>query len=274
MATTNEAKGQLDAEREGLLARVQDGLEKPMLVLAFVWLALFVAETIAGVSPFLEYAGYVIWALFLAEFVLGLVLAPRKLAYLRGNWLKALALAAPALRLFRIVAIARIARTARAVRGLRLLRLVSSLNRGMSALGRSLGRRGFGYVLLLTLIVLVAGASGMFTFERGPDGAGFDSFGTALWWTAMILTTMGSEAWPKTPEGRLLCLFLAIYSFTVFGYVTAALATYFVGRDADEQANADPQREALIALRHEIARLRDEVAGLRGPPGGNGARDT
>jgi hypothetical protein len=50
----------------------------------------------------------------------------------------------------------------------------------------------------------------------------------------MLLTTMGSDYWPRTPEGRLLCLLLAIYAFAVFGYVTAAIAAYFVGQDRSE----------------------------------------
>jgi voltage-gated potassium channel len=29
----------------------------------------------------------------------------------------------------------------------------------------------------------------------------------------------------------MLCLLLAIYAFAVFGYVTAAIAAYFVGKD-------------------------------------------
>jgi voltage-gated potassium channel len=49
----------------------------------------------------------------------------------------------------------------------------------------------------------------------------------------MLLTTMGSDYWPRTAEGRLLCLLLAVYAFAVFGYVTAAIAAYFVGRDKD-----------------------------------------
>ena len=92
-------------------------------------------------------------------------------------------------------------------------------------------RRGFGYVAVLTVIVTFAGAAGMYAFERDAPGGGFDSYWTALWWTAMVVTTMGSEYWPKTPDGRVLCLLLAIYAFSVFGYVTAALASFFVGRD-------------------------------------------
>ncbi|MFN7146641.1 MAG: ion channel, partial [Myxococcota bacterium] len=56
-------------------------------------------------------------------------------------------------------------------------------------------------------------------------------YATALWWTAMLLTTMGSETWPRTAEGRVLCLLLAVYGFAMFGYVTAALASLFVRAD-------------------------------------------
>jgi len=38
------------------------------------------------------------------------------------------------------------------------------------------------------------------------------SCGEALWWTAMIMTTMGSQYWPQTIEGRMLCVFLALYA--------------------------------------------------------------
>lgn len=100
-------------------------------------------------------------------------------------------------------------------------------------------RRGLGYVILLTFIVLTTGAAGMYQFElEARGGPGFEDYGAALWWTAMLLTTMGSEYWPRTPEGRILCLLLAIYAFAVFGYVTAAIAAYFVGKDRDEMRTA------------------------------------
>ena len=154
-------------------------------------------------------------------------------------------------------------RAARVARGLRMLRLVSSLNRGMAALGTSLGRRGFAYVMMLSFIVLLAGAAGIDAFERGAvTQGGIDSYGTALWWTAMILTTMGSDYWPKTAEGRILCVILALYAFAVFGYVTATLATYFVGRDAADSDAPIAGQDAFDALRNEIARLREAVQAL------------
>jgi voltage-gated potassium channel len=259
-----EVHRQLCDERESLLAQFHRRLELPMLILSFVWLALFIVEIIWGLSPLLEVAGYAIWAIFLLEFALGLTIAPHKLPYLRHNWLKAIALAAPALRLFRIVAIARVVRAARLARGLRMLRLVSSLNRGMNALGASLGRRGFVYVALFSTIVLFAGAAGIYGFEKDvASGRGIDSYGTALWWTAMILTTMGSEYWPKTDAGRILCFLLALYAFTVFGYVTATLATYFVGRDAASDESDIAGQRSVDALREEVAQLREDLRGFR-----------
>ena len=82
----------------------------------------------------------------------------------------------------------------------------------------------------------------------------------------MIMTTMGSQYWPETLEGRLLCVFLALYAFGVFGYVTATLATFFVGRDADSgEAELAGARE-LTALREELIALRGEIRTLSGQP--------
>ena len=78
----------------------------------------------------------------------------------------------------------------------------------------------------------------------------------------MIMTTMGSQYWPQTIEGRVLCVSLALYAFGVFGYVTATLATFFVGRDAE---NADAElagAQALAALQADVAALRDEIRAL------------
>jgi voltage-gated potassium channel len=254
---------QIDSERQALLERLQDWLEIPMLVLAFVWLALFIIEVIWGASPLLQVAGDVIWVLFVFEFVLGFTLAPRKLNYLEHNWLKGVALLAPALRIFRIVRILRLAQLSRAAgmtRGLRLLRVLSSINRSMRALGASMNRRGFGYAVVLTLIVTLAGAAGMYAFESNlPGGEGLNSYGTALWWTAMIMTTMGSEYWPQTAEGRVLCFLLALYSFGVFGYVTATLATFFIGSDAESDQAEIANARSINALRKEIEALREEV---------------
>jgi voltage-gated potassium channel len=256
----------LERERYELLQRLEDRLETPMLVLAFAWLALLVVELIWGESRLFEIIGTIIWVVFILNFGVELVLAPHKVAYLKRNWLTAISLLIPALRIFRVFRVFRLLRLARAGRGLRLLRLVSSLNRSMHALGASLSRRGFGYVIALTVLVTFAGAAGMYAFENGARG-GLNSYGEALWWTAMVMTTMGSQYWPQTVEGRVLCVFLALYAFAVFGYVTATLATFFVGRDAENNEAELAGAKQLAALREEVIALRGDIRALsRRPP--------
>jgi voltage-gated potassium channel len=167
----------------------------------------------------------------------------------------------PALRVFRIFRFVRFLRAARVARGIQLVRVVGSLNRGMRALGASMNRRGFGYIVALTCVVTLSGAAGMYAFENDSPG-GLTSYGEALWWTAMLMTTMGSGYWPHSPEGRVLCIILALYAFGIFGYVTATLATYFVGRDA---AHVDGEVAGTVAigeLKNEIAELRAEIGQL------------
>jgi voltage-gated potassium channel len=257
--TDSREREELDRERGELLHRVEKWIEMPMVMLGFVWLALLVLELTRGLNPALETAGTAIWIVFILDFALRFALAPRKVNYLQSNWLTAISLVLPALRVFRIVRLVQVLRAARATRGLRLLKLFGSLNRGMRALGRTMGRRGVGYVAALTMLITLAGAAGMHYFERGQ---GLDDFGTALWWTAMIMTTMGSEYWPKTAEGRVLCVMLALYAFAVFGYVTATIATFFLGRDAENPEAELAGTTSMEALRNEIAALREEIRAL------------
>jgi voltage-gated potassium channel len=258
----NEA---LERERYELLQRLEDWLETPMLILAFAWLALLVGEVIWGESLSFEIIGIFIWVIFILNFAVEFVLAPHKAAYLKSNWLTAISLLIPALRIFRIFRVFRLLRLARVGRGLRLFRVVSSLNRGMRALGANLRRRGFGYVVALSVLVVFAGAAGMYAFENSVPG-GLNNYGEALWWTAMIMTTMGSQYWPETFEGRVLCFLLSLYSFGIFGYVTATLATFFVGRDAEnDEAELAGTRE-LVALREELVALHVDIRALSQRP--------
>lgn len=258
----------LDRERYELLQRLEDWLETPMLILAFVWLGLLLGELVWGESLAFEILGTIIWVIFILNFVIEIILAPRKGAYLKTNWLTAISLLVPALRIFRIFRAIRLFRLARMGRGLRLFRVVSSLNRGMRALAANLQRRGFGYIIILTILVIFVGAAGMYAFENQISG-GLSSYGEALWWTSMVMTTLGSQYWPQTFEGRVLGFFLALYALSVFGYITATLATFFIGRDAENTETEVPGAHELAALRNELTALREEIRKLSQTPSGN-----
>ena len=229
-------------------------LDWPMVLLSVVWLGIVVWELVSGSSALLETIGTAIWIIFIAEFIVRFALAPQKLPFLKSNWLTVIALLVPALRLFRALSFFR---AARGLRSFRLVRVVGTANRSMNALRATLARRGFVYVAGLTALVITLGGAGMLSFENGREvEGGFTDYWEALWWTAMLVTSIGSEFWPRSSEGRILTLLLSLYGLAVFGYITATLASFFVGRDAAD-------RRSGIAGGRDIARLADEVRLLR-----------
>lgn len=237
-----------------LLNDLERWAETPMLVLSVAWLGIVVFELVGHTSDLLMALGTSIWVVFIGEFLLRLSLAPSKRRFLKHNWLTVIALIVPALRLFRAVAILR---AARVLRGARLVRVVGSVNRSMNALRGTLRRRGFGYVLALTVAVLLAGAAGMLSFEPAAEvDGGFRSYGHALWWTGMLVASIGTDFWPQTMEGRLLSSLLAIYGLAVFGYLTATFASYFIGRDASSARGEVAGSADLRRLHRELAALR------------------
>lgn len=247
-------------ERYRLLRTVEARSELPMVLLGFVWLGLLVTELVTGLSPALLSAGTVIWALFVVDFVLRLWLAVDRLRYLRRNWLTAISLAVPALRMFRAV---RAIALLRGVRGVRVVRVAGTLNRALRALGKTFRRRGFAYVLAASVLIVLLAAATILAFERGT--VGFQSYGDALWWTAMMVLSVGSEVWPGSPEGRILAFLLALYGFSILGYVAATLTSFFLDRDAhDEQAELVGARD-LHSLQAEIRALRSELEKRRSP---------
>jgi voltage-gated potassium channel len=254
---TPEEKEALDRERGEVLQQVEEILELPVLILGFIWLVLLVIEFIWGLGPILEALFFIIWGIFIIDFALRFTLAPKKVAFVRRNWLTAISLTIPAMRVFQLPKVIHLLRLARTTRGIQLVRVVGTFNRGMRALRASMGRRGFGYVVLLTIIVALLGSAGMFFFEG--DLPGFDTYGDTLWWTLMIITTLGSGEWPQTAEGRILTFLLSLYAFAIFGYATATLATFFIGQEAESEEAEIIGVKTIRELREEIRELRDEL---------------
>jgi voltage-gated potassium channel len=227
-------------ERETLLEHVHSALDGVMVILSAAWIALLVAEFVGdGLPRSLDIAVWVIWGIFLVDFAVEFAIAPVKTRYLRTHWLTVVSLVLPALRILRVAAVLRVLRGARLVRSVGLLRLLTSVNRGLSSLRDTAARRGVGYVLAATALVLAVGSAGMAWFESPASFAseGIDSgatplrdYGEALWWTAYAMTT-GATSQPATGEGRLLGWLLSLFGLGIFGYLTATLVSHFVGRE-------------------------------------------
>lgn len=240
----------LDEERQSLLEQIDSALDGVMVVLSAAWIALLVVEFVGdGLPRSLEVAVWVIWAIFIGDFLLEFTIAPIKTLYLRTHWLTVLSLVLPAFRILRLASALRLLRAGRVVRGVGLLRVLTSINRGLASLRATAARRGVGYVISATALVMVVGSAGMAFFESGtslarpPDLGGASTeirdYGDAFWWTAYAMTT-GAPHTPATGEGKILGWFLSLFGLGVFGYLTATLASHFIERDRIAVEDADP----------------------------------
>ena len=233
----------------------------PLFVLAIIWLILLIADLLDKSNRMLETIGLIIWVVFIIDFALKFIISTSKLKFLRKNVLTIISLIVPAFRVFRVF---RIFRLLRVSRGLRLVKVIGSFNRGMRSLAVTMHKRAIVYVILLSLIVVLLGSAGMYAFEKGGN-EGFHSYGNSLWWTAMLVMSMGTENWPKTAEGRFLCVLIAIYGLAVFGYITATIATFFIGKDQEDRKE-DFDGSQIESLRKEIIMLKGEIKSLKNYP--------
>lgn len=247
------------AERAELAERLGEMLDLPLTLLAFVVLALLVAEY-AGWIPdrLLVWADRIntaIWAVFTVEFLARLLITPTKLDFLRRNWLAALSVILPAFRVLRVF------RAVRVLRSVRLLRLLTTLNRSLRETSASLGGRTFPFFVAATLIVILVGAAGILTVEQEANTPSVTNFGDALWWAVTLVAASELGERPVTVEGRLVALGLAIYGMAVFGYITATLASTFIGSKA--RADAAAAQDRAVQLERRLDALHSELAALR-----------
>ncbi len=130
---------QTKRKRYRFFYRLEENLEIPMFILALVWLYLFIVELVQGLSSFQETLIYIIWGLFIFEFLLKLIVAPRKFQFIKQSWITIIALLIPALRVFRILNALRLLRSVRVVNSTRIIRAITSGKRFFSALQEAQG---------------------------------------------------------------------------------------------------------------------------------------
>ncbi|OGI01947.1 MAG: hypothetical protein A2Y25_02975 [Candidatus Melainabacteria bacterium GWF2_37_15] len=227
MAENLQHQRSLRRERYKLLIELDRLMDKPLAILAFVWLVLIMLDLTLGLNPQLLMLSYIIWGIFIVDFLLGYIIAPYRIKYLKRNWITGLSVLLPAFGVLRLFRAGRFILVSRFLRPLNTLKLLTSTRRSAKAIRQILKTNALGNILVFTIILIFAGAAGLLYFERDV-AQGLNSYWDALWWTSMIITTIGTDYWPLSWEGRVLAFLLALYAFTFFGYLTANLATYFI----------------------------------------------
>ncbi|GAA3732045.1 potassium channel family protein [Streptomyces tremellae] len=160
-----------------------------------------------------------------------------------------------------------------------MLPLFATLVRWLSgARRRGTHVRASLWAALATLVVLLVGSWLVVPAERGAPDASITSYPRALWWALETATTVGyGDLYPVTLWGRVIACVVMFVGISLFGVLTAALATWFVSgatrelreagaalRQAGRRGQADAATDAA-ALHRRFDRLEELVREGRGP---------
>ena len=223
--------------REAVLLRIERLTELPLLLLSFAMIPLLLGPVMWELSDYDETLFFTldvfIWALFAADLLAKLAVAPNRLAYARRHWLEVLIVLIPFIRPLRIVRL--FVYGARAFGGAR--RLVN-----------------VDFLLVYAIGMVIVAATVVTSVERGQDS--ITSFPDALWWSFVTVTTVGyGDLSPVTPMGRAIAVVLMLVGIGLFGGLTANLASAIMKSEDNVEANVETLLEEVRALRAQVGGL-------------------
>jgi voltage-gated potassium channel len=232
----------------------------PMFIAAVAWLVSTFFSWAPSLSPIYRSEGFTIslltWLIFAMDLTIRFVLDPRKRTFLKRNWPFAIALAFPPLRIILVIA------------------AVMRVARDRNALAKIVGL----YALYAVLTVVIFGALFTLMFEINAPGANITSYGDAVWWGFVTVTTVGyGDFTPVTVGGRAIAVLIMFTGAAAVGAVTAAVASRFINSgnsssssDSSQasqtsQSSADPHPSPAIgpAPSRDEQRLEDVLGYLR-----------
>ncbi|CAN5609692.1 hypothetical protein BH24ACT11_BH24ACT11_18000 [soil metagenome] len=214
-ATSRLAPRRDPTAAEELAAR----LDKPMGALGLLFLLVVLGQSLTAEGPLalaLSVAGWLMWAAFVAEFVLRAYVARDQSRFWARNWWQVLFLALPFLRFTRALTLLRTAR----VGG-----VLSATVRGSRSAGRLLTGR-VGWLATVTAVVVLGSSQLLYVLDI------YDQYAEALHGAALATIT-GEPLSADGPVARVLEVVLAIYSVAVFATLAGALGAYFLRRPDD-----------------------------------------
>ncbi|MFI2763494.1 potassium channel family protein [Streptomyces echinatus] len=130
--------------------------------------------------------------------------------------------------------------------------------------GRSLHLRAAGGATIVLVVVMLCGSWAVVAVEEGAHRANLTSYPRALWWSIETATTVGyGDFYPVTVWGRVVAAIVMVVGITTYGMVTAALATWFVGREQRRGGTWHHLRDETAALHERFDRIERMLTGKR-----------
>jgi voltage-gated potassium channel len=123
---------------------------------------------------------------------------------------------------------------------------------------QGVARRG-AFPFLAGATLLVAAAGGL--LARSTDEQDFQSYGDALWWSLVTLTTVGyGDIVPQTTWGRVIGGIIMIMGVTFISFLTATVTSLFISTEEGEREAFRIDRENEV--RATLQRIEDRLAAI------------
>jgi voltage-gated potassium channel len=169
---------------------------------------------------YLQWGDNAVCAVFITEFGIRLRRAPRRVEFVRRNWIDLLG-AVP------MIDALRGARLVRFIRVLRVTRFFLVWRRIARRYDLPIPKGALTNLGLTTLGIWLASAAAFYRLEGGRPGV--ESFDDALWWSMTTLSTVGyGDLYPETPLGRAVAVLTMVLGIGLLGTVAATTATVFM----------------------------------------------
>ncbi|MBP1933375.1 ion transporter [Ammoniphilus resinae] len=160
-----------------------------------------------------------IWSIFFIDYSVRFFKSDNKWRYFKEHPLDFIA----------ILPLDQFLRTARFVRVFRILRLIIIMNRRTAFLDLLLRKYKIDTLVVLVMCLLFLVSLPMKEIE--PE---FDSYGDALWWAIVTMTTVGyGDLAPQTTVGRVIASVLMLSGIGIIGVITGTVASIFTSNKDD-----------------------------------------
>jgi len=144
-----------------------------------------------------------------------------------------------------------------------ILRILRGGAQAVRTAGRArcvFSRRSLRWLVPSAIVLTVMAAFLAWRYETASPSSNIQSWQDAAWWAVVTLMTVGyGDLYPKTAEGRIAGVVVMVVGITLFGWVTASLASMFV--ESDEGGDRSELIERLDAIADRLTALEAHLDG-------------